>query len=303
MAVDGSVASVQLQQYLFYDGDLTALINGLSEYDPKGEEVAEKYADAQRNIILSSGSTGQQVEYLTMRLVELGYLGGTTGGTVTNSYTSEVVAAVRWFQNSNDLDTDGIAGPKTLTKLYSTDVLTALESQTAKPNTPSEEDGTSYTPTITSVSTADFFSSASQKYFNRSTGVFKDGAYASVTDVATGITYRVRRKGGYNHCDVEPVTAYDTYQMYKIYSYSWSWNRRAVIVILSDGTTLAASINGMPHGTSSISDNTMDGHTCIHFTNSRTHSSDNVDPGHQQAIAEAASANLETLQAKINSQN
>ena len=92
-------------------------------------------------------------------------------------------------------------------------------------------------------------------------------------------------------------------QMFKIYSYAWSWNRRSVIVILSDGTSLAASINGMPHGDSNISGNNMDGHTCIHFTNSRTHGSNNLDAAHQQAIIDALNTNLDTLQSKINSNN
>ena len=38
-------------------------------------------------------------------------------------------------------------------------------------------------------------------------------------------------------------------------------------------------MNGMPHGTTTISSNNFDGHFCIHFKNSKTHESDKVDPG------------------------
>ena len=57
---------------------------------------------------------------------------------------------------------------------------------------------------------------------------------------------------------------------------------------LENGVTLAASINGMPHGGGSIADNNFEGHICIHFLNSRTHGTDNVDPDHQNAVGEAA---------------
>ena len=43
----------------------------------------------------------------------------------------------------------------------------------------------------------------------------------------------------------------------------------------------------MPHGFSLINENNMDGHTCIHFLNSRTHGTDRVDEAHQAAVAEA----------------
>ena len=84
-------------------------------------------------------------------------------------------------------------------------------------------------------------------------------------------------------------TAADTAAMLKAYGGSWSWNRRAVFVTI-DGVNYAASINGMPHGTgNSITDNNFDGHHCIHFTNSRTHGSNQVCPLHQAAIKKAVS--------------
>ena len=81
-----------------------------------------------------------------------------------------------------------------------------------------------------------------------------------------------------------------------------SYSRRAVVVTFSNGVSSAASINGMPHGASSITDNNMDGHTCIHFEGSHTHQNDNLDPEHQKAVANAASTSLSELQTKINAQ-
>ena len=162
--------------------------------------------------------------------------------------------------------------------------------------------GTPVKPSLSAVKSVDFFSSEADKYFNRKTGTFRDGAYAIVTDVATGISYRIKRVGGYNHTDVEPATAFDTWQMYRIYGEEWAWTRHAVLVTLSDGTTLAGSANGMPHGESHISGNNMNGHTCIHFLNSRTHGSDKVDAAHQSAIRTAANCSVSSVQDKVNAQ-
>ena len=120
--------------------------------------------------------------------------------------------------------------------------------------------------------------------------IFARGTTAQVTDVATGISWREQRRGGTNHADVQPLTAADTAAMKKACG-SWSWSRRAIIVTIN-GVNSAASMNCMPHGGGSITDNNFNGHHCIHFTNSRTHGGNKVCPLHQAAIKKAAAANL-----------
>ena len=291
LPVDGKTITPEMQQILFYTGDLAKLIE-------ERKNAQSDYSNARTDIILKVGSTGEQVTYMTRRLKELGYLSGSE----TDIYSSSVAEAVRWFQNSNGLDADGIAGSATLTKLYSDNVIDASGSMSGNDDKPIKVDGTPVKPSLSAVKSVDFFSSAADKYFNRKTGTFRDGAYAIVTDVATGISYRVKRVGGYNHTDVEPATAFDTWQMYRIYGEEWAWTRHAVLVTLSDGTTLAGSANGIPHGESHISGNNMNGHTCIHFLNSRTHGSDKVDAAHQSAIRTAASCSVSSVQAKVNAQ-
>ncbi len=283
LPVDGQHASSQMLGLLFYPGDLDAL---LASGSTNGGDDDDPYADAQTDLLLSSGQSGRQVDLLIRRLSELGYLTGTP----PTSFTSVVTEAVRWFQNTNLLDADGIAGPKTLTLLYSDKALTAEDGSNPQdtPKPPAEVDGEPIEVTIGKVSNVDFFSAEGDQYYNRRAGQFSDGATATVTDVATGISFRVVRRGGYNHADVEPLTAYDSWQMYRVYNQTWSWARHAVYVTLSSGTTLAGSINGMPHGGSAIADNNVDGHFCIHFLNSRTHGSDKVDPDHQAAVSQAA---------------
>ena len=116
--------------------------------------------------------------------------------------------------------------------------------------------------------------------------VFVRKTTAIVTDIDTGITFKVYRYGGTNHADVEPATASDASKMLQIYG-EWSWTRRAVMVNVN-GRVFAGSMNGMPHGGQDIYNNNFDGHFCIHFLNSRTHGTNRVDEAHQAAVNKAA---------------
>ncbi|MFS8501624.1 MAG: hypothetical protein FWJ59_07465, partial [Caldicoprobacter sp.] len=60
------------------------------------------------------------------------------------------------------------------------------------------------------------------------------------------------------------------------------------IIVQVNGKKMAASMNGMPHGGSTIANNNFAGHFCIHFYGSRTHGTNRVDPEHQAAIRIAA---------------
>lgn len=126
---------------------------------------------------------------------------------------------------------------------------------------------------------ADWWTSDIQK-------VFKVGVIATVTDVDSGLSWQVKRSGGTNHADVQPLTAADTAKMKQAYGGKWSWTRHAIWVTI-DGQRYAASMNGMPHGSGSIKDNNFDGHHCIHFLNSRTHTGNRLDAAHQAAVQKA----------------
>jgi len=119
-------------------------------------------------------------------------------------------------------------------------------------------------------------------------GAFPKNAEATVIDVDSQLSFRVQRRGGYNHVDVQPLTSADSAVMKKIYEGSWTWKRKAVVVKLDNGQMIAASMNGMPHGQGAISGNDFNGHFCIHFRNSKTHGSKKVDLAHQLMIWKAA---------------
>jgi LysM repeat protein len=123
-------------------------------------------------------------------------------------------------------------------------------------------------------------------WFDKVQYIFKKNDVAVVTDIKTGLSFKVKRLYGRNHADVEPLTKEDSAVMKSIYG-SWSWDRRSVVVTI-DGQNIAGSMNGMPHGGQQINDNNFQGHFCIHFKGSKTHSGNRVDATHQAAVKLAA---------------
>ena len=117
------------------------------------------------------------------------------------------------------------------------------------------------------------------------------GTIATIIDVRTGLSYQIASFSNGNHADVETITAEDTAIMLETFGGTWSWATRPILVIVN-GRTLAASINGMPHAGSTRSGNNMNGHVCIHFLGSRTHNgSIGHENDHQASVREAFNAN------------
>lgn len=117
--------------------------------------------------------------------------------------------------------------------------------------------------------------------------IFYRNCVFTVQDVETGLTFRVQRRAGHDHADVQPLTREDSKVMKLIYGGKWSWKRRAIVVRAGD-ERIAASMNGMPHGGDGIPDNGFSGHFCIHFLDSTTHKSAVPDVAHQMMVYKAA---------------
>lgn len=232
------------------------------EVEADGDEIEEVEGP---HVELSYGCHGEEVKEIQRRLKELGYFDGTIGG----NYLVKTTAAVESFQKDAGLQIDGVVDVATRSKMFAVDA-------------PQKESPEVSLPIGKTVKEMDWWKSDIQK-------IFAKGTDATITDVRTGLTWREQRRGGTNHADVQPLTADDTAALKKAYGGKWSWNRRPIWVTIN-GQTYAASMNGMPHGGSSIKNNNFDGHHCIHFTNSRTHCSNKVCPNHQKAIKEALAA-------------
>ncbi|MCA1321082.1 hypothetical protein LC085_14260 [Bacillus tianshenii] len=115
-----------------------------------------------------------------------------------------------------------------------------------------------------------------------------------VLDLDTGLSFEVQRRAGSYHADVQPLTHDDTKIMKKIYRGTWSWDRRAILV-LSETGQFAGSMHGMPHGQGALK-NGFPGHFCIHFQDSITHKSRKMDHAHSIMIKKASGEWLDHTQ-------
>ena len=91
---------------------------------PRVTATPRPTATPRTNVTLdTSSSRKSDIGSLQSRLIDLGYL----SGSVTQRYDGGTEYAVIAFQNRNGLYADGIAGPDTLTRLYSSDARRASQ--------------------------------------------------------------------------------------------------------------------------------------------------------------------------------
>ena len=282
--VDGSgktIATMSLNAavtVVAYNDTLAKVVNGSAAGFMQRSDLSEKKVGTSTSYTLQYGDTGEAVAKVQTRLKELGFFTGNVGG----NYLDLTRAAVSAFQAAAGLTTSGVCDEKTLNAMFA-DNAPKKETPKEEPADSGSTGGSAATPATGTAKAMDWWTSGIQSIFSR-------GTTATVTDVATGIAWREKRTGGTNHADVQPVTAADTAAMKKAVG-SWSWTRRAIFVTIN-GVNYAASMNCMPHGSGSITNNNFNGHHCIHFTNSRTHGSNKVCSLHQAAIQKAANATL-----------
>lgn len=267
---------------------------------------------------LSLGDRGSEVALVQRQLISLGLLDGEPDGV----FGSATQAAVKTFQRREGLTADGVVGVATLGHLSAvaggrrTVVHRVAQGETlyaiacrygvapgkivaanslANPDRlrpgqtlviPALSGGSPELPARRRIDGAVEVVPWSE--VNR---LFPNGAEARVTDVKTGLTFRVRRIQGTFHADSEPLTYADTAAVREAYGGAWSWTRHPVVVEVAE-RRIAASMNGYPHGTGHPGRNGFPGHFCLHFYGSRTHGTRRLDPDHQAAILAAARAGV-----------
>ena len=224
-----------------------------ADADMKGIDSISDIGDAPATS--KPGDSGTKVKKLQQALKLEGFYTGKIDG----SYGAGTKAAVKKFQKKHGMSQDGIAGKVTIKTLFGEDAADAK------------------------VKT---YKTQRLDWFKGGSNVIPKGATFTIKDVKTGKTFTCKRWSGSNHLDAEPLTKQDTATMKSVYGGSWSWNRRPILVKYG-GKVYAASMNGMPHGTQTISSNNFAGHFCIHFYKSKTHETNRIDEAHQNAVATA----------------
>lgn len=231
------------------------------------------------------GDTGTMVTWIQESLTTLKYYEGDISG----NYGRLTKEAVRLFQKDHDLSADGVAGPKTIAKIR----------EKVSEQSGSGSGNATYKSVIYNVNWFDNLSKI------KAAGIEK-GKTATMIDIATGRSMKIKVQSTGNHADVEPLTASDTKVLCSLYGVNNSseletlnkWQRRAVVVEAANGDQFVGSIYAIPHGANTVSGNNFDGQFCIHFKGSTIHSGDggsvSAADNHQAKIAEGVRA-LEAL--------
>ena len=125
-------------------------------------ELSGSQSSSASSSSLKKGDEGQDVKDLQQALISLGYLHTDATGTF-GSATKEAVEA---FQKDMGLSVDGVAGPKTLTKLYDKTEVVEGDSQSASGTTLKKGDeGSGVTELQNLLKAAGYFSSECTGYF------------------------------------------------------------------------------------------------------------------------------------------
>ena len=262
--------------------------------------------------LMQEGDENEHVVALQKNLIKQGYL----NTKATGFFGPATKRAVLELQEDNGIVADGIAGTVTLSLI--SELIsggTAVAGVSTEDVSENNEDVTEKAVTDDTVANGKGTGNKKEedyllKWYGNVEKIFARGDTATVYDIQTGESFKIKRTYGTNHADCETLTKADTTIMKKIYNGTWSWERREVIVKV-DGYEIAACMTGYPHagmdkyaanktiasrsggysrGTNldAVKNNNMDGVFDIHFLNSRNHYNNKVDPKHQEKIKEAA---------------
>ena len=122
------VAGLTTQQALYSDFAVSIATPAPTETPMPGTPAPIVLSTAPSLQTLKTGSRGDLVKALQTKLKELGYYTGAIDG----EYGGSTASAVKEYQRRNGLTADGVAGEKTLQKLYGS---TSTAAATAKPTT------------------------------------------------------------------------------------------------------------------------------------------------------------------------
>ncbi|MBQ9325024.1 MAG: peptidoglycan-binding protein [Clostridia bacterium] len=249
----GNLSGYVMQKYVT-KGKSTGTASSSSSTTTSTKNVSSRLKSIGRPNACSPGDYGSNVKKLQKCLQALGYYTDAIDG----DYGAATKAAVKKLQKAKGLKQTGNATEATINAMFGT----------------------------RSKSTTSKIETERLNWFKNGEDRIPKGATFTVKDCKTGKTFQCKRWSGANHLDAEPLTKSDAAVIRSIYGGSWSWKRRPILVKYN-GRVYAASMNGMPHGTTTIKNNGFDGHFCIHFYGSKTHGTKKVDDTHQNCVATA----------------
>jgi peptidoglycan hydrolase-like protein with peptidoglycan-binding domain len=236
---------------------------------------------------LKKGMTSSEVTSMQERLRTLNYM----TAKATGYFGSATYDAVLAFQRNNGLLADGIAGAKTLEKLYSSSAVAAGSSGSGSSGSGSGSSDSGGTSTGNGKISGPSASSVKLlHWFNEVKPSLKSSSVVQVFDPVSKYTWNIKALSLGRHFDSEPLTAQDTTYMNAAFGGVTTWTPLPVWVKLPSGTWTLATMHNTPHLSGNISNNNFDGHLCIHFLRDMDECRQN-DPSygvqHQEAIRAA----------------
>lgn len=114
-------------------------------------------------------------------------------------------------------------------------------------------------------------------------GQLVSGRAYDVIDCYTGKEFTLIFNGGENHAEMEIANETCLENFMAVCGGEFNFYKRPIVVKI-DGKNIAASMQCYPHGTDYVSDNGMDGHICVYFSESLSHVGNLPDTEHEAII-------------------
>lgn len=235
---------------------------------------ALSFASANAPSVYSDGDSGEMVLRIQIRLRELGYLPYRPTGV----YRGMTVEAVKAFQESSTahgsaLAVDGVMGPESIARLFDPNApRVTIPDSVRMPRGP-------VAPTLKAKGQLLSWSDVKAQ--------LASGSEYTVTDCNTGEKFRLVFTGGENHAEMELFSSEDKAAFDAVCGDEYNFLKRPVTVNIG-GVEAAASMQCMPHGADSVSNNGMDGHICVFFSGSLSHAASLPDIEHEATVRHAA---------------
>ncbi len=259
------------------------LFSATAAAEPTASPSAEPSASVSPSPSSPSGSvstlikykdTGEPVVRIQMRLRELGYFAfKPTGNFQTMSMEAVIAFQQRQLDaNGKPIISDGTVGAQSMEILFSPSAARA-EIVSGIPVGPSLQGTPSVVGELVDWSEVKTLLSVGNTYV--------------VTDYNTGRQFNLTFAGGENHAEMEASAATDVTAIKEVFGGDFSFFKRPAVIKIGD-KNIAASLQGYPHGSDSVSVNDMDGHLCMYFNGSTSHVSNLPDAEHAAQIYKAA---------------
>lgn len=220
--------------------------------------------------------TGEIVTMIQTRLRELGYF----HFKATGSFLSMTRSAVIEFQK-NQVSQDGTAviadgtvGPQSMSLLFSPNAARAPIPQEVHIPIGARANG-NQTKTGTLMTWAEVKQQLTV------------GKTYTLEDFNTGVTFDMVYTGGEQHAEMESATANDSTVYKETFGGEYNYSKRPMLISIN-GTLVACSLQGQPHGTDTVERNDMVGHACLYFNESKSHVGQLPDVEHINNVYTAA---------------